>query len=152
MDFYLARHGEAVSETLDPERPLTAGGQQDVEEVARLAAARNVRVSAILHSGILRARQTAEIFAARLTPAMGVREISGLLPQDDPMIAKAELEAARESFLLVGHLPHMSRLAALLVHGDSDREVVDFPPAALVCCSNDGSQWKIAWMLAPRPL
>jgi phosphohistidine phosphatase len=147
MDFYLMRHGEAVSETIDPLRPLSALGRQEVERVARLAVARNVQVSAVLHSGILRARQTAEIIAAPLCPPGGVRQISGLLPQDDPWIAKAELESAQESVLLVGHLPHMNRLAALLVHGDADRAAVEFAPATLVCCSSVGSQWKMGWFL-----
>jgi len=149
VDFYLVRHGEAVSETFDPQRPLTRVGREEVERVAGVAASRKIGVSAILHSGILRAKQTAEIFAKVLTPAVAVQQITGLLPQDDPIIVKAELEAAESSVMLVGHLPHMNRLAALLVQGDTDRQVVEFSPAMLVCCSRDGSQWKIAWTLAP---
>lgn len=147
MDFYLVRHGEAVSGTLDPQRPLSPSGRQNVEVLARLATAKNVRVSAIFHSGILRAQQTAEILADRLSPAAGVKPISGLGPQDDPMIAKAELDAAQSSIMLVGHLPHLNRLAALLVNGDAEQEVVDFAPAMMVCCSNDRLRWKITWTL-----
>ena len=150
MNFYLVRHGEAVSERVDPQRPLTQVGREEVERVARSALAREFRVSAIFHSGILRAQQSAEILAEHLAPAIKVQQISGLLPQDDPMIAKAELEAAERSVMLVGHLPHMNRLAALLINGDLSREVVKFSPATMVCCSRDGSHWKIAWKLAPQ--
>ena len=35
MNIYLVRHGEAVSEKLDPERPLTSSGRQEVERIGR---------------------------------------------------------------------------------------------------------------------
>lgn len=149
MDFYLVRHGEAFPETQDPRRPLTPAGRANVERLARLAAARPIRASAIFHSGILRARQTAEILGTQLAPDIQVQQISGLMPGDDPAIAAAELETAQDSIILVGHLPHMNRLAALLTNGDSDRGVVYFSPASMVCCSRKDSQWTLAWMLTP---
>lgn len=148
MDFYLLRHGEAAAGALDPQRSLTRVGRQNVERVGNLAVARGVQVSVIFHSGILRARQTAEILAECLSPPHGVQALSGLLPQDDPVIARGELESSQTSVMLVGHLPHLSRLAGLLVHGNSEREAVNFAPATLACCSNDGSLWKIAWLLS----
>jgi phosphohistidine phosphatase len=150
VDFYLVRHGEAVSETFDPRRPLTRVGREEVERVARLAVGRKITVSSIFHSGILRAQQTAEIFAQALVPAVNVQHITGLLPQDDPAIAKAEMEVSEQPIMLVGHLPHMSRLASLLLHGNADREIVSFSPATVVCCSRNGSDWKIAWTLGPQ--
>jgi phosphohistidine phosphatase len=72
-----------------------------------------------------------------------------LLPQDDPAIAQAELEAAGSPVMLVGHLPHLNRLAALLVCGDTERAVMEFAPATLVCCVNDGAKWTISWTLGP---
>jgi phosphohistidine phosphatase len=152
MNIYLVRHGEAVSEKLDPERPLTASGREAVERIARMAATKNVAVTTIFHSGILRARQTAEILAQPLQPTLGVERLSGLMPQDDPAIAKAELEAAENPIMMVGHLPHLNRLVALLIEGDVESEVMEFPPAAMVCCSNDTSKWKISWTLTSHPL
>ena len=150
VDIYLVRHGEAESERNSPERPLTRLGRDEVEQVARMAVTKSVHVSAIFHSGILRAKQTAEIMAEHLQPALVLRQLSGLLPQDDPDIAKADLEGAENPIMLVGHLPHLNRLAALLITGDAERGVVEFPPAAMVCCVRDGSKWKIAWTLIPR--
>jgi phosphohistidine phosphatase len=117
-----------------------------------MAATKSVQVSAIFHSGILRAKQTAEIMAEHLQPTLGTRPLSGLLPQDDPAIAKAELEGAENPIMLVGHLPHLNRLAALLLSGDAESGVMEFPPATMVCCANDGSKWKIVWTLTPRSL
>ena len=106
-----------------------------------MAAAKNVKVSAIFHSGILRAKQTAEILAEHLQVHLAdVQQLSGLLPQDDPAIAKAELEAAENPIMMVGHLPHLNRLLALLISGDTESGVMEFPPATMVCCSNDDAQ------------
>jgi phosphohistidine phosphatase len=149
VDFYLVRHGEAVSDTLDPRRPLSRIGQEQVERVGRAVAARRARVSAIFHSGVLRAEQTADIMARQLAPERGVRRISGLAPQDDPAIAKAELEASPASVMLVGHLPHLGRLAGLLIHGDVERHAVEFAPATVVCVSYHGSLWQLVWALGP---
>lgn len=149
MDFYLVRHGDAKSDQEDPKRPLSDRGRMEVERVARAAAMKEIEVSEILHSDKLRAKQTAEILAKSLSPRRGVRQIGGLSPEDDPFIIKAELEMAREPLMLVGHLPHLSRLASLLVKGDPENEIVNFPPAAIVCLSHGKGAWEIKWTLTP---
>ena len=115
MEVYLVQHSEAKPESEDPERPLTDKGRADVESVARYVAGSGVEVSRILHSGRLRAKQTAEILAQHLVPPQGVLEQGGLGPLDDPQEAKRLVEQAGKPLMLVGHLPHLSRLAALLI-------------------------------------
>ena len=149
VNFYLVRHGDALSASENPERPLSPTGREAVARVAGLARERQAQVSVIYHSGILRAQQTAEILAQYLEPTEGVTAISGLLPDDDPAMGQAQLEAATEPVMLVGHLPYMRRLAALLVNGDPERPVVDFAPADLICCSKKHLRWRINWHLAP---
>lgn len=151
MDFYLVRHGEAVSEAVNPQRPLSEIGRRAVENVARSAAEKGIRVSEIRHSGILRAQQTAEILARHLLPENGIRASQGWKPGDDPMLAKAELETAQTSTMLVGHLPHLGKLVALLTTGDPEREAAQFSPATMVCCFRDGLLWTVRWTLAPEP-
>jgi phosphohistidine phosphatase len=150
MDFYLVRHGEAEPEHLSRRRPLTSDGRREVEKVARAAAARRLKIAEILHSDKLRAQETAEILARFLSPARGVRKTSGLSPEDDPLLAKAELEAAEESLMLVGHLPHVGRLAALLLVGDSEKTVVNFTPATMVCLARAQGTWRLGWTLSPE--
>jgi len=147
MNMYLVRHGEAVSASEDGQRPLSAAGRKAVTGVAQLAREHQVEVAMIYHSGILRARQTAEILAEILKPPAGITVLSGLLPDDDPVVGRAHLEAAEQPIMLVGHLPHMRRLVALLVNGDPERTAVDLAPADLVCCSKENSQWRIHWHL-----
>lgn len=150
MNFYLVRHAQALSELADPTRPLSDEGRKEAESVARSASVKGVRVVTILHSDKLRAKQTAEIFEQFLSPLRGIREIRGLAPEDDPLLAKAELEAAQEPLMMVGHLPHLGRLASMLVTGDPERAVVEFPSATLVCLEFSREAWQIKWSMTPQ--
>jgi phosphohistidine phosphatase len=150
MEIFLVRHGEAKPEYEDPRRPLTPYGRAGAAKVARAAAARKIAVGEILHSGKLRAKETAEIMAGVLSPARGLRQTSGLSPEDDPLIVRAEIEAGAGSVMLVGHLPHLGRLAALLLTGDSERTMVDFSPATMVCLSRARGSWSLGWVLRPE--
>ena len=143
---YLARHGDALSAHVDPERPLSHRGREEVAALGRMALGRNVQVGEICHSGIRRASETAEILARYLKPSRGVRQIAGLLPDDDPERGKAELELIDEPVMWVGHLPYMNRLAASLV---ADAPSLEFTPATMICCSKSGAHWRLEWRLAP---
>ena len=145
MYAYLVRHGEAVTQINDPKRPLSAKGRGDVQRTAQLALRGNVRISAIYHSGILRAFETAEIIADILAPPLGAHLHPGLLPEDDPAIVKAELDLMEDPVALVGHLPHLNRLAALMTSGDEKRVVVEFLPAMMIGFERQNHQWKIVW-------
>ena len=150
MHLYLVQHGEATPETEDPARPLTARGREEVRRVAARAATLGIRVAEIRHSGKLRARQTAEILAAPLAPLRGICEGDDLAPDDDPETAKAEIESAGEPLMLVGHLPHLSRLASLLVLGDPGREIIRFRNGAVVCLIAVEGRWLVQWVLTPE--
>jgi len=146
---YLVRHGDAQSAQVDPQRPLSARGRAEVAELAQLALSRDVQVAEIRHSGILRAQETAAILAGYLNPPDGVHPSAGLLPEDDPEIAKAELDAAGQPIMLVGHLPYVGRLAALLVMGNAAQSIGEFSPATMLCCTKIGARWRIEWQIAP---
>jgi phosphohistidine phosphatase len=149
MNVYLLRHGEAVADSVDPQRPLTQRGREQVEWVCRHAAERGLDVFEIMHSGKLRARETAEILARCAAPMAGVREIGGLEPQADPFIAKAEIEALDKPVALVGHMPHLGRLVSLLLTGDPDREPRRLAVAGLLCLTRNGA-WKIREVIEPN--
>ncbi len=149
MNAYLVRHGEATSEAEDPRRPLSERGREEVERVARAVAKKGPRVYQIFHSDKLRAKETAEILARYLFPHKGMCEFKGLGPQDDPLIAKAELKAAQNSLMLVGHMPHLGRLSSRLVPGNPYGKAIDFPAAAVVCLSQRNGGWKVSWTMDP---
>ncbi len=144
------RHGEAKADTEDPARPLNDRGRDDVQRVARYAAGFGLEVAEIRHSGTLRARQTAEILAERLSPRRGIREVEGLAPNDDPERARAEIEATKEPLMLVGHLPHLSRLASALMVGDPKRELILFEMGTIVCLAKTEAGFRLLWILTPE--
>src|SRR5258708_4319762 len=111
MLLYLVRHGEAVQ--ADP-RPLSPFGRRQAEDLARQASTAGARPARILHSGKMRAQQTATALAAVLEPRE-IRAIAGLSPDDDPHSAAELAQESDEDLMLVGHLPHMGELAALLL-------------------------------------
>ncbi len=150
MDFYFVRHGDAKPDYEDPKRPLSDRGRKQVEEVARALAAKKVGTCKILHSGKLRAKQTAEIIAQTLSLQACVRETQGLSPDDDPLVIKAELELSERRLMIVGHLPHLGRLTAMLLAGDPDKQTVEFPPAGVACLSREENRWKLKWTLSPQ--
>lgn len=152
MDLYLVQHGEARREEDDPTRPLTERGREEVDRVARSVARLGLEGLAIRHSGKLRARQTAEILAQRLPGSRDLAALAGLSPQDDPAPLAAVLEREERPLLLVGHLPHLSRLASLLLLGDPARGVVAFRPAGVVHLTRETEGWRLRWILTPELL
>ena len=149
MDFYLVRHGDAMTAAENPLRPLSPLGRRRVEQLAHAARQRGVRPGAIYHSGILRAVETADILARHLPSVIKVAVLRGMLPEDDPAAVKAELDSAAESWMLVGHLPFMSRLTSLLLFSDPERPAAEFIPASMLCCVRFSPDWKISWQIAP---
>lgn len=151
MELYLVQHAEAKSEQEDPARPLTDRGRDDAVRVARAAARSGLRVATIFHSGKLRAQQTAEILAAELVPEAGMSRLDGLAPNDDPRLAQQAALKLHRPVLLVGHLPHLSRLASLLVVGDPSQEVILFRMGGMVCLGREGDgPWRVRWALVPE--
>jgi phosphohistidine phosphatase len=153
MALYLMQHGEAASKEVDPERPLTDLGIGEVTRVARAASAVGVVVSSIHHSGKLRALQTAELVAKELHSAEPPATLEGLAPNDDPTIVAGVLSSLESPAMLVGHLPHMSRLCSLLLTGDSELQPVKFRMGGIVRLSKDDAGiWRLVWMLTPEAI
>ncbi len=150
MQVYLVQHGLAKSKEEDPARPLTAAGRDEVERVATAAAAAGVRPASILHSGKARAEQTAEIFAEHTKPANGVCAVEGLDPLDEPQRARERVAQADAPLMLVGHLPHLSRLAALLLADTPEREIVAFRNTGVVCLERQERHFAVRWILTPE--
>jgi len=142
---YLVQHGKAFDERVDPERSLTPEGVEESRRMATYLAKVGVKVSVVYHSGKKRAKQTAEIFAE----ALGARaeEKDGLNPNDDPAIW-AERLSTLDDVMIVGHLPHLSRLASLLVVGNPEVPVVEFRYSGVVALTRT-PKWVIKWLLTP---
>ena len=153
MKLYLVQHGDAVGKDVDPERPLSAQGTRDVAALAAFLQEASVTVERLWHSGKLRARQSAELLAGQTLPGGAPEPISGIAPNDSVTAFARDADVWEQDTLVVGHLPFLARLVALLVTGDPDREVVSYRPGSVVCLERNATDgWAVRWMLRPELL
>ena len=152
MNVYLVQHGKPVSKEENPDKPLSNQGKEDVERVAAFLMKAGIKVDDIFHSGKTRARETAEIMISKLTPGKEPVEKNGLAPLDDVKEIAEEIENGQRDLVLVGHLPHLAKLTALLITGSDSKPVVKFQQGGIVCLRHNDEEkvWTIAWMLVPE--
>jgi len=149
MQLYLVQHGDAQPEEVDPDRPLTPKGRADVARVAALAAKLGVRVAEILHSDKRRAVETAEEFSRALGAPR--RQLADMGPNDDINPMRREASSRAESYMLIGHLPFLSRLAGNLTCLDESLQIVAFQLGGLVRLDRhaDG-RFSVVWAIPPE--
>jgi phosphohistidine phosphatase len=149
MLLYLVRHAKAGDGADDALRELTPQGEKAALRIAHALERGKVHVDRVQHSGLVRARQTAEI----LQRAVGGRiEVApDLSPSEDVLQAARRLEdESGESLMLVGHLPFMGRLAGYLLTGDRDADILHFRTASVACLSGAPREgWQLEWFLEP---
>jgi phosphohistidine phosphatase len=154
MNVYLVQHAEAKSKQEDPDRPLSDLGRANIEKVAAyLADHADLELAYIYHSGKTRALQTAEVLDKHLRTRNGLDWAEGLQPLDDPKIWADKLSEIKSEVMLVGHLPHMSKLASELVRKEPDQNIVDFKNAGVVCIGKDDDSkenWSVRWIITPH--
>ncbi len=153
MKLYLVRHGNAIAGENDIVRPLSREGLDEVKRVADFLKQHNCKVDVIYHSLRLRAKQTAEILHGRLKVKKLLIERSGLSP-NDPVESLADfVDEQKQDVMLVGHMPFMGSLVALLVSGEANRDLVVFPTGGVAILEKrNGSSWLISAMVDPDML
>ena len=156
MELYVARHAQAVEESRGGDRPLTEAGRDDARRVGAAMAIAGVEIADVWHSGKLRARETADLLAGAIGGVSHLKERSDLSPLANPSDV---LDAVRDHesdgpLLLVGHLPHVERLASLLLTGDENAEVVEVPTGGVLRLvgADDGRHWRLTWFVTPSLL
>ena len=153
MRIYLTQHGLAVPKDVDPDRPLSEHGREDVQRLAEFLERTGTQVGEVLHSGKTRSEQTAAILAAALLPEGQPQAHAGLGPKDPLEKLSPEIAFWSVDTVIVGHLPYLGRLASLLLASDPDRPLVAFQPGSMACLEkNDEGRWVLAWMLRPELL
>ncbi len=152
MILYLVQHGDAKREEEDPLRPLSEKGIKEVKSVASFISRLNIELEEVLHSGKLRAKQTAEIICEKLKISKGISETDGLAPLDDPIIWAERLNKKSNPIMLVGHLPHLGKLASLLLCGEKEKNPIYFKMGGIVCLKRDEKGWSLQWMIIPEIL
>jgi phosphohistidine phosphatase len=165
MLLHLVRHAHALAEEEDRARPLSPRGRGEVARLARFLGACGVfRPAHVWHSPLLRSRQTADDLVARLLLVEALRvEIPGILPEDAPreLAERIHLHPKdRGDVAVVGHEPHLSALASLLVRGKARPDLFTLKKCALLTLEltdathkkSGHGRWRVRWHLSPELL
>ena len=114
MLLYFLRHADAIYEG---ERPLSAKGRKQMQQVSAFVKRTKIEVKGLLTSPLLRAKETAELVA----PALGVTPcVSKLLDSGASLADLQELVKqcpADCGVMLVGHEPDFSEIIEALTGG-----------------------------------
>jgi phosphohistidine phosphatase len=160
---YLLRHAIAVERGTpgyrrDRDRPLTLEGEKKMRRIARGLQALELSFDVILSSPFVRAKQTAEIVAARFQAEDRLAFTDALAVGGDHQVLIRELQdryAQARSLLLVGHEPSLSILISTLLGGDSSLFVV-LKKGGVCKLSIDSLKYgrcaTLEWLLAPNQL
>ena len=127
MDLFLLRHGLAVERdefdfARDELRPLTAKGKKQLLPVVAAMRAHKLDLDLILSSPLVRARETAEIVAAKLKLKPRLYFVNELKPGGDVKKLVQIITGQKRlpaNVLLVGHEPDFSELISLFVTGNT---------------------------------
>jgi len=156
-EIYLIRHGLAEERgdawPDDAKRPLTDEGMSRMRKSVRGLARLGVTLDTVMTSPLVRARQTAEIVAAGLSPRPSLVTIESLAPAGTfaDVIADVEKHARKTRLALVGHEPNIGELAARLI---GSRHAIEFKKGAV--CRIDvealppGGPGDLRWLLTPK--
>ena len=154
MKVYLVQHAKAQFKGVDPERSLSEEGRSELKRmVSFIKRHKPVDAEIIIHSGKLRARQTAEILQEAIRAEGGIKKGDDLNPESDPRKWATSLRKAESSIMLVGHQPFMERLAAFLLTGDDHGQPVAVHNGGIICLERlESGFWCMDWLIYPEIL
>ena len=144
MKLYLVRHGDAVSESIDPQRPLSEEGVDEVQRVAWHLKMKNIQLNSVFHSPKRRAQQTAEIMRDTLSPSCALVVKKNLLPEDPVDAIEQELNACPLDLMIVGHMPFLGHLVSVLLKG-AHRDIVFKTGTVTLLERGQDKKWKWVW-------
>jgi phosphohistidine phosphatase len=153
MQVYLFRHAHAVEADNDAARPLSARGREQVNTLAAfLARSGAFQPAEFWHSPLVRARETATLLAHGTGSKAPLRVVPGLEPVDDPRTIERRLRDAPRPVALVGHEPHLSALATLLLEPDANESIVVVKKCAALAFERAEGRWMLCWHISPELL
>lgn len=140
MKLILVRHGEAVDQFTNPERPLTEFGENQVRQLADKLRNQDIEIQKVIHSGIKRANQTAQILIENINPNLSIEQGKDLNPESNPNVWKEISLNENTNIMLVGHMPFMGDLASNL-----SNKMIGFETASAVIFEKVDEEFKLIW-------
>jgi len=156
---YIVRHAIAAERGAkypdDSKRPLTKDGMARMRQAVEGFRTLDPGIELVLTSPFVRARGTADILVAGLSPSPDLEVLDALTPDHKPADVAAQISGhgRRRVIALVGHEPDLGLLAAWLIGareplvfkkgGIARIDVRSFPP---------GSNGQLVWLATPKML
>ncbi|TNF94292.1 MAG: phosphohistidine phosphatase SixA [Gammaproteobacteria bacterium] len=147
---YLVQHGLAVDKAIDPDRPLSEQGRNDVEKVGDFLQHAGISIDQLFNSGKTRAKQTAEILATSVGNP-DVLALQGINPNDAVEPVANMVQNWVGDSMIVGHMPFVQKMVSQLL-SSQDSLAIGFQPGSVVCLSYSEKTWTIDWMIRPHLL
>ena len=138
MKLYLMQHALAYPSSEDPERPLNPEGISQAKATAKGIKRLGLSFELVIASPERRAHQTAALVAEAIRyPHSDILTTEAALPGKEPqeLLDLLQREPSDSRVLLVGHLPHLEKLARQLLQGGE----LLIENAGLSCLSLDSS-------------
>ena len=153
MEIYLIRHAHSPDGEVDAVRPVSRKGRAQIRRVGRfLRRSGALQTREFWHSPLVRAVETAEGLVKRLKIRGKLVRVEGLLHDDDPAIMAKRLDKARHPVAVVGHEPHLSALASLLLTGRPRPPRVELRKCAVLALARSDGRWVVSWQVSPELL
>jgi phosphohistidine phosphatase len=154
MHLYLLRHAHALAGADDAARPLSKRGRKQIRTLGRWLRANRAldEVAECWHSPLVRSRDTAALLVRRLHRPVRTVVTAGLTPADEPAPLLRRLRTRQRPLLIVGHEPHLSALASLLVAGEPEPPVFTLRKCALLALIREQGRWLVRWQIGPELL
>ncbi|MGH7944663.1 MAG: SixA phosphatase family protein [Opitutaceae bacterium] len=150
MNLFLIRHAHALGADEDPARPLSPRGREQVLSLAEFLERSGVfQPAEFWHSALVRSRQTAELLARRLRLAAPLALIPDLEPEASPKTVVRRIRAATHAIAVVGHEPHLSALATLLVAGKAEPPAFVMKKCSALALEGIDAFWSVRWHVSP---
>ena len=147
---YLIQHAKKVDSSVNEKTPLSEEDVIDAEKTFKKL--RDViRVDAVFHSKQLRAKQTAAILSESIKRTPIVHEVEYLEPGSDIYSVYNLIKIADKDVAFVGHLPHLNRLASVMLGNSTEDISIKFKNAGVVCLvrKENSSSWALEWNMTP---
>jgi phosphohistidine phosphatase len=159
MQLYIVRHGIAIDRE-DPKSPpeaeryLTEEGIERTSQVANGIAALGAHADLMVSSPLVRAMQTAAIFAKALAyPEQKIRQCESLLPGAAPTAFLRELAREKDvsSVFCFGHAPHLDGLLTASV--GAQRHITSMKKAGVAFVELkrvSPPNGRLVWLVTPK--
>jgi phosphohistidine phosphatase len=100
----------------------------------------------------VRSQETAALLARQLRLDVPLLLQPGLEPEDKPEMVARRLRSATRSVAIVGHEPHLSALASLLVRGRAAPPAFVIKKCTALTLEGTGRFWMVRWQVSPELL